>query len=223
MLHCHINLAALTAKQLECAPCATCKARSKLDYPFARDLTTSQDLVRALKVLIESNNASFKCFEPEPEDVKDPDIRVLNIQRDYRLICRVEAKLLEGFAFMMAESLLGDHLKPKETLVVDEPKLISYFECKVNDFEEQGRDVPIFVVWQFDRPCADLGGISVFQEVSILKAIYDARGDRRAYERKTVQSDIVAGQKRGITSKYHFSLKECRPIEELIPTILAIE
>lgn len=220
MLQCHINLAALTLEQLECGSCAICVARSKLDYPFHRDLKTSEALVDALRDLIEINT-SLKCVEPEM--VKYPDIRVLDIKRDNRIICRVEAKFLEGFAFMMAEKLLGDHLKPKETLVVDEPKLLSYFECKTNDLKEQGRDVPIFVVWKYDRPCADLGGITVFQEVMKLKAIYDERGDKRAFERKTVYSDMVAGRKRGITSKYHFSLRECRPIEELITEILLIK
>ncbi|MCL4546927.1 MAG: hypothetical protein M1576_04225, partial [Deltaproteobacteria bacterium] len=56
-------------------------------------------------------------------------------------------------------------------------------------------------------------------EIKILKDIYDKRGNNRSFERKTVDSDIVNGVKRGVTAKYHFSLRECRPIEELIQEI----
>jgi len=220
MFWCNINLQALTAAQLECAPCNKCVARSKLDYPFRRDLTTSESLVEALKKYIE-DNTPYKGIGPEA--VKNPDLRIIDIRHDNRLVCRVEAKLLEGFAFMKAEQILGDHLKPKETIVVDEPKLLSYFECKENDLKKFTRDVPIYVVWKFDRPCADVGGIAIFQEVTVLKSIYTSRGKNRAFTRKTVASDIVNGQQRGITAKYHFSLKECRPIEELIPAILSIK
>jgi len=215
-MQCKVDLNKLTTKDLECGSCSICQARSKLDYPFVRDLKTSKDLVNAIKVYIEKNT-SFKCNETTIQ--KNPDLFVIDIEHDDKLICRVEAKFLEGFAFMKAEKLLGDHLKPKETLVVDEPKLLSYFECKTNDLRQQGRDIPIYVVWKFDRPCKDLGGISIFQEVSILKSIYDARGNKRSFERKSVPTDFVAGSKQGITAKYHFSITECRPIEELIPTI----
>jgi hypothetical protein len=215
-MQCKVDLKKLTTENLECGSCTICQARSKLNYPFVRDLKTSNELVNAIKVYIEKNT-EFKCNETTIQ--KNPDLCVVDIKHDDQLICRVEAKFLEGFAFMMAERYLGDHLKPKETLVVDEPKLLSYFECKTNDHRQQGHDIPIYVVWKFDRPCRDLGGITVFQEVLKLKAIYEARGNKRSFERKTVDTDIVAGVKQGITAKYHFSIKECLPIEELIPTI----
>jgi len=138
------------------------------------------------------------------------------------MVCRVEAKMLEGFAFMKAESILPDKLKPKETLVVDLPKLLHYFDCMKIDLQELGRKIPIFVVWKFDRPCSDLGGITVFQDVAELKKIYDNRGLGRYFGRATVASDMRNGIKMGITDKYHFSLRECRPIEELIPAIISI-
>lgn len=220
MLHCGIDLTRLTFEQLSCGTCSKCQARSKLDYPFTRDLTTSQALVDALKEHIEAQTP-YVCVDPEIN--KNPDIRVLHVANDNRLICRVEAKLLEGFAFMKVQNILGCSLQPKETLVVDKKKLLSYFDCKDQDRERHGRNVPIFVVWKFNRPCADVGGITVFQEIDQLKEIYDACGATRSFERKTTKSDIVVGQKMGITAKYHFSLKECRPIEDLIPEIMKIE
>lgn len=222
-LKCGISLTTLSDKDIECGLCDICIAKSRLNYPFNRDLKTSQQLVAALKSHIEANTA-YKCKDTQVD--KNPDIVVFDIVDAAKpkgvLVCRVEAKMLEGYAFMKSEQLLADHLKPKETLVIDEPKLISYFECVKNDLKNHGKSVPIFIVWKFDRPCADFGGITVFQEILILKDIYQKRGKNRKFERKTVETDIVSGVKRGITTKYHFSLRECRPIEELIQEINSI-
>lgn len=202
---------------LECGPCKICVARSILEYPFKRDLATSEDLVNELIKHI-NDNTQFQCRRPG--NVKYPDIEVWSDSHGGHLICRVEAKMLEGYAFMKAAEKLTDSLKPKETLVVDAPKLRSYFSCKAEDLSIQHRDIPIFVVWKFDRPCADVGGITVFQEVSELRTIYENKGISRAFERKTVATDMFNGKKYGITAKYHFSLRECKPIEQLIPAIL---
>lgn len=220
MLHCNINLSTLTDEQLQCQECKTCQPKSALKYPFKMDLTTSHALVEELKQYIESNTP-YKC--KAPERFKHPDLRIVNITVNDRLICWAEAKLLTDKAFMKAEKILKDHLKPKETLVIDAPKLLSYFQCKVDDREKYQRDIPIFVVWCFGRPCADIGGITVFQEIGILKQIYDTRKNARAFERETADGDMLYGKKLGVTSKYHFSLRECRPIEELCPEILKIQ
>lgn len=211
MLECKIDFNKI---KRNCGECKICEPKSKLVYPFERDLTTSEELVEELKKLIGSNN-KYSCSEPEI--VKNPDIRVFD--KDGKLVCRVEAKYLEGKAFVKARDILGDKLQPRETLVLDEPKLLSYFECKRNDAEKYDSDIPIYIVWKFDRPCSDIGGITVFQEVEELKKIYEMKGADRRYERKIGNGDIVDGEKRGITLKYHFSLLECRPIEELTTEI----
>jgi hypothetical protein len=187
-----------------------------LDYPFDRNLKTSDDLVAALKAFIEANTP-FKCERTTIK--KNPDLVV--VKHNGMMVCRVEAKMLEGFAFMKSESILPDKLKPKETLVVDLPKLKHYFDCMEVDFRENGRRVPIFLVWKFDRPCQDIGGITVFQDLAELKRIYDSRGLGRYFVRATTPSDMRDGVKMGITDKYHFSLRECRPIEELIQAIMS--
>ncbi len=219
MLKCNINLSSHTQADLICGDCKSCKPISALNYPFERDLTTSQELVNALCTLIESNTP-YKCKAPETN--KNPDIRVIDVNNCNSLICRIEAKYLEGKAFMKIKEKIVDKLEPKEALVVDEPKLISYFECKENDFKKYNRNIPIYLVWKFDRPCKDIGGITIFQEIDVLKKIYNERGKNRAYERKTARGDVINGHKLGITAKYHFSIRECRPIEELIPDILKI-
>jgi len=217
MLQCKIDLKNISDNELICVECTICKARSKLIYPFDKDLKTSDDLVNSIKEYIERNSI-YSCVKTVI--YKKPDLSVIDVKQDDKLICRIESKLLEGFAFMKSEYLLKAKLKPKETLVVDKPKLLSYFECEQQDWIQHKRYIPIFVVWKFDRPCKDFGGITIFQEVKKLKMIYDSYRDDRAFERQTVNTDFRNGKKMGITAKYHFSIKECRPIEELIPTIL---
>lgn len=110
---------------------------------------------------------------------KNPDINVLD--EDGNILCRVQAKYLEGQAYMKSKSEVG--LFPKEALVVDEPKLDSYVACKNSD-RDMGKDVPIFVVWKFDKPCEDVGGITIFQEVDTFDRLRQEYGRLRAYERK---------------------------------------
>ncbi len=219
MLSCKFDPKFLTDKQLSCGNCNICKARSKFDYPFKKDLQYSEQLVDVIKRHIE-NNTPYVCRRPT--DVKEPDIMVIDVSHQKSLVCRIEAKLLQGYAFMKAAEKLGEFLFPKETLVVDEPKLLSYFKCQKEDLDKFGREIKIFVVWKFDRPCHDIGGITVFQELSELKKIYMEHGKKRKFTRQATGSDYVNGQKIGITEKYHFSLRECRPIEELVPKILEL-
>ncbi len=216
MLTCRININSTPDNVFDCGNCNKCEPTSILNYPFEKDLKNSTDLVQKLKIYIE-NNTALKC--KEPEIVKNPDIRVVDITLDDFLICRIEAKYLEGKAFVKASKIIG--LRAKETLVVDEPKLLHYFDCKINDFKTVGREIPIFVVWKFDRPCEDIGGITVFQEVDILKDIY-TKHKKRYFERESAITDFVNGAKKGVTRKYHFSIKETRPIWQLLPEIFNI-
>jgi hypothetical protein len=193
-----------------CGTCNICLPQSALAYPFARDLTNSKMLVNELKAFI-TEKTGLICKDTEVH--QNPDIRVLNDKDE--LIARVEAKYLEGKAFMKVAQMLEDKLFPKETLVVDEPKLLSYFACKKRDQEQYKRNIPIFVVWKYDRPCADVGGICIYQEVDILRAIYEEKGKSRKFRRKTGQGDFVEGRRMGVIDKFHFSISECKPIEEL--------
>lgn len=199
---------------LSCGTCNKCLGKSKLDYPFSRDLFNSDDLVQELMRFV-SETTGFVC---EPTTIyKNPDINVWDC--DHNLVCRVEAKYLSDQAFMNAKKYIN--LFPREALAVDEPKLLSYFNCKEADYLA-GKNIPIFVVWQYDRPCEDIGGITVFQEIDILKQVYSDCGPSRAFERKSSFNDYQNGAKMGITKKYHFSIRECNPIEALPPRILAL-
>lgn len=211
MLRCGMNLQAI---DLECNQCQKCAGKSKLIYPFTRDLYNSDDLVMAIKNYIESQTG---CTCEKTKIDKNPDLEVYNSRNE--LICRIEAKYLEGQAFMASRKYIG--LYPRETLVVDTPKLLSYFHCKEND-RRSGKNIPIFIVWKIDRPCDDIGGIAVFQEIDVLKEIYTRVGEKRYFRRRSASTDYVNRAKMGITDKYHFSLRECRPVEELIDEVNAL-
>ena len=199
---------------LPCGDCSKCLGKSKLDYPFDRDLYHSDGLVREIIRFVQAATG-YVC--ERTEEYKDPDLNVLD--QAGRLVCRIESKYLEGQAFM--RSMRYIHLWPRETLAVDEPKLLSYFNRKARD-RDLGKDIPIFVVWQFDRPCEDIGGIAVFQEIDVLRQIYERNGEARGFERKTSYNDYRDGEKLGITKKYHFSIRECEPIEALPNRILML-
>lgn len=211
MLSCSVNPKEIP---LLCGSCHKCLGRSKLDYPFTRDLFNSDDLVQELMRFVAQTTG---CSCSPTKINKNPDIDVFS--KDGRLICRIEAKYLSGQAFMKSKQFI--HLYPRESLAVDEPKLQSYLERKAQD-RADGKDIPIFVVWKFDRPCDDIGGIAVFQEIDILRQIYLKNGSSRSFERKSSFNDYQNGTKLGITKKYHFSIRECEPIEDLPARILAL-
>lgn len=213
MLSCKVELSELDDTNLKCGACHKCDGKSKLDYPFERDLKNSDDLVIELMNYVEENT-DFKCEKTKID--KNPDINVYRDSSCKELICRIEAKFLEGQAFMKAKERLG--LYAKEALVVDEPKLQSYFNCKETD-RTNGKDIPIYVVWKFDKPCADVGGIVVFQEVDELQRLHRLYGYARAFRRKTSGNDYQNGTQMGIIDKYHFSIRECEPIEKLVNEI----
>lgn len=216
MLECEVNLKCLEDKDLECGSCKKCTGKSKLDYPFEKDLLNSDDLVKEIKKYV-MDNTEYICAKTTVD--KNPDINVYKDASCEELVCRIEAKFLEGQAFMASKKTVG--LYPKETLVIDEPKLQSYLQCKAND-RENGKEIPIFVVWKFDKPCDDVGGITVFQEIDELERLHRLYGYARAFCRQEGKNDYVNGVRMGVIDKYHYSIRECEPIEALISKIKAI-
>ena len=216
-LQCAIDL---NGFDVSCGACRSCSAVSKGVYLFDSDLSGSQNLVGALTDLVQTET-SLQCAPLECR--KDPDIPVLDSQGE-RLVCRIEAKMLEDKPFMKAKTRLPGHdLEPKETIVVDYPKLISYFEREQADNRGASPYIPTFVVWHLGRPCEELNGITVFQDCRVLKEIFDREGDRRVFIRETGTGDFKDGKQMGVTKKYHFSVRECRPIEELVRELRALE
>ncbi len=217
MLECHVDLKSLDDSNLKCGSCNKCNGNSKLDYPFHRDLLNSDDLVIEIIRYVSAETGYF-CKKTTID--KNPDINVYRNSSCEELVCRIEAKYLEGQAFMKAKERLG--LYAKEALVVDGPKLDSYIRCKEED-RKKGREIPIFIVWKFDKPCDDVGGIAVFQEIDELERLRRLYGYVRAFRRRTGANDYKNGIRMGVIDKYHFSIRECEPIEKLVSTIHEIE
>lgn len=214
MLDCKVDLMNLTNEDMLCGDCKICAGKSKFNYPFQKDLSNSDELVVEIMKYIKLKT-NLKCEKTLID--KNPDINVFD--NDGNIVCRIEAKYLEGQAFMKSKSMIG--LYPREALVVDEPKLDSYVSCKKAD-RDKGNEIPIFVVWKFDKPCSDIGGITIFQEVDELERLRRQYGRLRAYERKFAKNDFNNGTKLGVTKKYHFSIRECVSIEELPAKIMSI-
>lgn len=192
---------------MQCGKCTNCHGTSKLDYPFSEDLRRSDELVAEIMEFV-TRTTGFRCERTKIN--KKPDINVLDSNN--HVVCRIEAKYLGPEPFKMSKKLVN--LMPKETLVVDYPKLLSYFACKRND-RSANNDIPIFVVLKFDRICPGVGGITVFQEIDVLEEIHNRFGNHRFWERKAAYNDYQNGTKLGITGKYHYSIRECEPIENL--------
>ena len=87
--------------------------------------------------------------------------------------------------------------------------------------KEKG-NIPIFIVWKFDRPCADVGGITIYQNLEVLKKIYLQKGESRKFRRKTGIGDHIGGKRLGIIDKFHFSIRECKPIESLLDELIEL-
>lgn len=203
MLSCTIDL---NNFQRTCGACKKCTSISKGAYFFNKDLKNSEQLVDELEKLVE-RGTPYHCADTTIH--KNPDILVYDT--DSKLVCRIEAKMLEDKPFMKVHDFLPGHdLFPKETIVVDKPKLESY----IARWKKDG-GIPTYVVWHLGRPCADVGGITIFQDISVLYDIFQQQGEKRVFTRRTGIGDIKDGKKLGITEKYHFSISECRPIYEL--------
>lgn len=200
-LNCKADLKHISNWTKECGNCNACLPTSALHYPFQRDLANSQMLVDEIKKFVK-DSTGLDCRETDT--FKNPDLVVL--EDNNKLIARIESKFLEGKAFIKVAQMLSDKLYPKETLVVDEPKLISYFSCKDSDKKEFDREIPIFIIRKFDRPCPDVGGICLFQEIDILRSIYLQKGNSRKFIRRTSPSDFASGLCIGVIEKFHFSI-----------------
>lgn len=98
MLSCKVCLSELNDEKLKCGLCHKCDGKLKLDYPFERDLLNSDDLVKELMEYVE-HNTIYKCKKTEID--KYPDINVYRDSSCRELVCRIEAKFLEGQAFII--------------------------------------------------------------------------------------------------------------------------
>lgn len=176
-------------KEWNCDVCDLCKGESKGFYYFDKDLAKSINSVQEVSNDILQNTN----LTPRPTDVeKRGDILLYN--KDGKKVARVEVKLITTTFRKIKTILPNGDLTPYETVVIDEPKLKTYFKTQ----EEEG--IPFFVVVKLTRACRD--GAKVFARLEDLKSVYDLYGRTRYFQRQIGAGD---GNK-GIIAKYHFSI-----------------
>jgi hypothetical protein len=97
------------------------------------------------------------------------------------------------------------------------------FDCAICPTRCDGRSksayafedgVPLFIIWRVKRPC--LGEGYWDQHIGPLIAIGNRYRDHRTWRRASTDSDYVDGEHKGVVVNYHFSLRELRPLEELL-------
>lgn len=211
-MKCFVDIRNLKESDFKCGSCNICSE----DYKdrignFKDDLNNARAFENELKDYVMSRTGLDFV---ESKNYKNAD---LAFSKRGQLICRVEAKLLNGKAPVFMKKIVG--LEGKEMLVVDEPKFEHYVKKSEEDnLSNFAINIPTFVVWQFNRPCEDFGGITVFQDLNKLKSSIEAN-PKRKFERKTNEKDIQDGIKLGVTKKFHFSISETEPIWRLTESI----
>ena len=217
-IKCPFDFNLLLDTEFKCLTCLKCSSKENNLHNFQEDLTTALSFEEELKSFIEDNtNIYFKDLKI----FKNADLSFFSVFQEEKLICRVEAKFLNGKAAVYMKEKIG--LEGKESLVVDEPKLISYINQNIKDNENTIFYIPTYIVWYFGRPCSDFNNITVYQEITKLKEIYyNQNFEKRKFERKTTSFDISDKKKLGVTKKYHFSIKETNPIYNLVPDIFKV-
>lgn len=176
-------------KVWDCDVCKLCSSQSKGLYYFDEDLKKSINAVEEVANDITTNTN----LVPYPTDVeKRGDILIKNMTGEN--VARVEVKLITTTFKMVKRLLPQSNLSPFEVVVIDEPKLQSYFKTQEED------KLPYFVVIKLTRACRN--GQKVYARLEDLKKIYNFYGNKRFFKRRTGFGDGT----KGVITKYHFSV-----------------
>jgi hypothetical protein len=187
----------------DCDKCSNrCGGVSKGIYIFGNDVTCSEKFED--KIIDLTND---KTDNQAKKTIKDgyPDIEIFD--KRGKLICYIEVKAQQR-TFMSVKMILPKaDLKPSETVALNLSDLKRYFE--IYDTTK----IPIYILWAVsNRPCIlkDKQCLLFFQDLNILRGIYNEYGMARRFRRKTGYGDIINGVHKGVVVNYHFSLNELR-------------
>ena len=192
----------------DCNSCRTrCDGKSKGIYIFNNDVKFSEE--RENKVIQQINTVDgFLAKKCEKDGY--PDIEVLH--KPTGKVFYIEIKV-QRRTFMAVKRLLPEaDLEPSETLALNLSDLLRYFEIHEKD------GAPVFILWcVLERPCVVPAGETryFYQNVELLKSIYQKYYDKRRFRRKSGYGDVVDGQHKGVVVNYHFSLNEFRELHLL--------
>ncbi|MBE9467691.1 MAG: hypothetical protein IMY72_05130 [Bacteroidetes bacterium] len=188
----------------DCNSCPTrCDGKSKGLYLFEKDLDFSEYFEQKI---VNHLNKKYNFFAQKTEDNSFPDIEV-HKKGVADVWFYIEIKVQKR-TFMLVEKILPQsNLKPSETVALNLSDLLRYFS--IHDKTKK----PIFIFWGLlNRPCIVKKNEYLFfyQNINILKNIYQKYGDKRRFRRKSGKGDVVNGVHKGVTVNYHFSLNELK-------------
>lgn len=192
----------------DCENCPTpCDGESKRTYIFMNDVEYSEHHENQIIDMINSVQ-DFSAKKCELDGY--PDIEVLHEETGKVFYIEIKA---QRRTFMSVKRILPNGgLEPSETLALNLSDLRRYFEIKdtVNK--------PVFLLWCVEnRPCIVPEGQTMYfyQDVEVLRAIYEYVGDNRRFRRESGRGDYVNGKHKGVVVNYHFSLNELIPLDIL--------
>jgi hypothetical protein len=187
----------------DCSVCKTrCDGISKGIYVFGNDTVFSE---KYENLIIEYINKSSNFIAQKCDLDGYPDLQLTD--KNGKLHSYLEVKVQQR-TFMKVEKYLPfSDLKPSETLSLNLSDLLRYFEI----FDKNKISTSIVWVLQ-NRPCiVNENEIKFyFQNLEILKNIYQKYKDKRRFRRNSGDGDVVDGVHKGVTLNYHFSLKELK-------------
>ena len=187
--------------QYDCSICTErCDGVSKGNYNFKNDIELSEyyekELIRRIK------EEGFDAKKTENHNF--PDIEVY-ARKNGTIHCYVEVKVQRRSFMKVKEILPQSDLIPSETLALNLSDLERYFKIS-KEIKKT-----IYIMWVLlERPCIlkKQKAKSFYQDLAVLKEIYDYYRGKRRFKRKSGVGDIVEGQHKGVVVNYHFSINE---------------
>lgn len=187
----------------DCNKCfSKCDGKSKGIYIFGNDAEYSE---RKENQLIKQINTINEYEAKKCELEGYPDIEILHKPSGKLFYVEIKA---QRRTFMSVKRILPEGgLEPSETIALNLSDLVRYFEIqeKINK--------PIFILWCVEnRPCIvpNEKTMYFYQDIKILKTIYDEVKDKRKFRRESGYGDVVNGKHLGVVVNYHFSLNELK-------------
>ena len=170
-----------------------------MSYIFNDDASFSEGYEQRI---IDKINSSKAFTAAKPEEPGYPDIVM---KKGENLHAYIEVKVQQRTFMSVEKTLPQSRLMPSETIALNLSDLQRYFGIK------DKTNTPVYIVWVLlNRGCiVPIGSEGYyFQDIEVLRNIYNKENDRRRFRRRSGDGDVVDGVHKGVTVNYHFSLKE---------------
>jgi hypothetical protein len=190
----------LSKYNIDCSTCLSrCDGVSKGVYIFQNDVNISEHYE---KLIIRKINELGYIVASKCELPGYPDIE---LTCEGKIIAYIEVKFQQRTFISVQKILPQSDLMPSNTLALNQSDLLRYFE--IGDEEQK----PIYIVWGLsNRPCItkDKEVKFFYQNIDVLKEIYNKYKGKRRFRRASGKGDVVNGVHKGVVVNWHFSLNE---------------